>query len=318
MTVVWVVGSRGMLGSALTRAALHHTDWQVLDAPHFGWLGTAVDLAEQAATTARQLIAQATLTGQRWAILWAAGAGVTASSEKAFDDEHDQLVAILEGIRSAVTTADAPQGSIFYASSAGSVYAGSANPPFTEATPAVSISPYGRFKLRAELLVTHEAHEMGIPGLIGRIANLYGPGQRLDKLQGVISHIAVARLTARPASIFVPLDTLRDYVFVDDCAALILDCMDRLVVVGTTTTKILGSGQATTIASLLGHFRAVSRGKPRVVLGASAAGAMQAHDLRLRSIVWPDLDARRTHSLPAGIQSTIAGIQASIQSGSVR
>lgn len=318
MTIAWVVGSRGMLGSAVARAVAHDAAWQLFDPPHFAWNESPERLSERASENTGQLIATAVAAGERWCIIWAAGAGVTATSEKAFDDEYDQLAAIFGGVRDAVNSAHSTDGSIFYASSAGSVYAGSARPPFTESTAPVSISPYGRFKLRAEELIAEVAAEASIPSLLGRIANLYGPGQRLDKLQGVISHIALARLTARPASIYVPLDTLRDYIFVDDCAILILECMDRLATTGGSVTKILASGQATTIASLLGHFRAVSRGRPRVVLGSSAAGAMQAHDLRLRSTVWPDLDARRTHSLPAGIQSTVAGILTSIQNGSVR
>ena len=54
--------------------------------------------------------------------------------------------------------------------------------------------------------------------MIGRFSNLYGPGQNLGKLQGLISRLALSAVTRQPINIFVPLDTIRDYVYVDDAA----------------------------------------------------------------------------------------------------
>lgn len=314
MTVAWVIGSRGMLGSAIVRGIARRPGWRVLDADPLPWTGSAGEVAEAAIAASTHLFDTAEADGDRWAIVWAAGAGVTSSSESTFDEEFDRLAAILTAIGPHAANA-ATGGSIFYASSAGGVYAGGTRPPFTELSEPAPIAPYGRFKMRAEALVREVAAEAGIASLIGRIANLYGPGQRLDKLQGLISHIALARLTSRPASIYVPLDTLRDYILVDDCAELVLDALERLETEGGHVTKILASGQPASIATLLGHFRTITGGRPRVVLGSSAAGALQAHDLRLRSVVWPDLDLRRGTGLPAGINATMMDILARIQSG---
>ena len=63
--------------------------------------------------------------------------------------------------------------------------------------------------------------------MIGRIANLYGPGQNLDKPQGLVSQLCAAHLERRPVSIWVSLDTLRDYLYAPDCAQMVLDCLDR-------------------------------------------------------------------------------------------
>ena len=52
----------------------------------------------------------------------------------------------------------------------------------------------------------------GTAVLVGRIANLYGPGQNLAKPQGLVSQLCLANLTGQPLSIYVSLDTLRDYL----------------------------------------------------------------------------------------------------------
>lgn len=314
MTIAWVIGARGMLGSSVSRAIDTRQGWVAYDAASIDWTSSPEELTEIVQGIASGLFRAAHLSGESWSIIWAAGAGATSSSAAVFAEELKQLEGVLRGIENAMPASSTP-GQLFYASSAGGVYAASAAPPFTENTVPAPISPYGEFKIRAEAAVRSAAERMGIPSLSGRIANLYGPGQRLEKLQGIISHIALARLTERPASIYVPLDTLRDYIYIDDCAVLILKALERLESEPGQVTKILCSGQATTIATLLGHFRAVTHGRPRVVLGSSSASALQAHDLRMRSTVWPDLDRGLTTGLPAGIGATVADILATIQRG---
>jgi UDP-glucose 4-epimerase len=304
-----------MLGSALTRAVERTDGWEFFSAAAIPWSDGPAAVRGAAASGARALIAAA--DGGEWTILWAAGAVVTASTSDDIEAELRVLTAALEGMRESLSP-HADAGTLFYASSAGGVYAGSSAPPFTEATEPVPLAPYGTFKLRAESIVEEFARSAGIASLSGRIANLYGPGQRLDKLQGLVSHIALARLTPRPASIYVPLDTLRDYIFVDDCADLILSAMRRLATTRGTVTKILASGQSTSIAALLGHFRALSKSRPRVILGSSPLGASQALDLRLRSAVWSDLDQYRATTLPEGIGATIADLELTLRERGAR
>jgi UDP-glucose 4-epimerase len=206
-------------------------------------------------------------------------------------------------------------GTLFYASSAGGVYGGSSVPPFDESTSVAPISPYGVFKVAAERLVTRFAASSGVSSLIGRIANLYGPGQSLEKMQGLISHLARAQFAPGPASIYVPLDTMRDYIYVDDCAELVLDALERLEgeTAGDAVTKVLASGRAVTIGDLLGHIRLLTKRRANAMIGWSALASRQAVDLRLKSVVWPDLDARSLTTLPAGIRATMDDIFARIQ-----
>ena len=94
--------------------------------------------------------------------------------------------------------------------------------PFTEHTTPAPISAYGRAKLRSEEIATEFAVRTGSALLVGRLSNLYGPGQDITKPQGLISQLCRAQLTRQPLSVYVSLDTMRDYLFVDDAAAMVV------------------------------------------------------------------------------------------------
>ena len=322
--IAWVIGSRGLLGSALTRSIKQSGDVALLQADPLPWNDDRALVAAVRAQ-ARELFAVAHARTIGWRIFWAAGAAVTSSPAEVFDAELGQLRLVLDTVRDELAGLDEGSrsaGALFYASSAGGVYAGSVNPPFTEHTVPVPISPYGHFKLSAEAAVDAFSRSSGVPVLSGRIANLYGPGQRLDKMQGLISHIAKAQLSPVPASIYVSLDTIRDYIYIDDCARLICDTVERLASESADrdaadpplhVVKNLCSGSGVTIATILGYFRTVAKGHPNVMLGSSAAAALQAHDLRVASVMWSDLDRRELTPMPAGIHATLDDLRRSLQ-----
>jgi UDP-glucose 4-epimerase len=256
--------------------------------------------------------------GSAWAVVWAAGAAVTSSSKDDLASELDTFKRCVSAIGEAAERGKTP-GVFFYASSAGGAYAGSHSPPFDEATVAVPISPYGELKLAAESIATDVLTPRGLSVCLGRIANLYGPGQRLDKMQGLISHLALAQFSPKPATIYVSLDTIRDYLYVDDCALLIADLIEQAITRSSeiaspiTVTKILASGRGATIGELLGEIGLISKRRPNVMIGFSRAAEYQARDLRLRSRVWPELDSRPLTTLPAGISATMRDITSRIQ-----
>ncbi|WP_130175995.1 NAD(P)-dependent oxidoreductase [Cryobacterium sp. SO1] len=319
-TYVWVIGARGLLGSATAAAITRRTGWELLGTDPLPWADDEA-LSAAAAATATRLLDTAATERANWAVLWMAGNAVTSTPPEAISRELSQLKLVLDAVGGAAAyQGTSSSGAVFYASSAGGVYGGSAHPPFDEHSTPVPISGYGRFKLDAEASLFDFSRATGVSVLAGRIANLYGPGQKLGKMQGLISHLAKAQFSPKPASIFVPLETMRDYIFVRDCAELVVDCVARLTAVTEATgrteaIKNLASGQAVTISNLLGQIRSLAKGRPNVMLGYSAEASMQGLDLRITSTVWPDLDRRQLTSLPAGIKATMDDVLAHIQSG---
>jgi len=309
--LAWVVGSRGLLGAAVLRSIRRTPAWTLHTSPPLPW--SSPDFADAVRTQTRSLLAESERSQAPWSIIWAAGAAFTNSTQQMLDAELEQFRVFLDIVAEESRTS-ATTGTVFLASSGGGVYAGAANPPFTENTPPAPLAPYGWFKVAMEQEIEKFSARSGVPCLVGRITNLYGPGQKIDKMQGLITHLALARYGIKPAFIFVPLETVRDYIFVDDCAQLILDAVDRLAStefadgVTPTITKILGSGQSISISNLLGYYRGITKAAPRVVHGTTPASKHQAIDLRMKSVVWPELDRRAKTPVAAGFNATMMDV----------
>jgi UDP-glucose 4-epimerase len=309
--MTWVVGAGGLLGQHVRAASARS-----FTGPMVPWHdpGSTRTVLRQGI---RDLFAQAGDAG--WNIAWCAGAGVVATDADSVDAERETFRAFvhdLADLGDEVGSAGT-RGAVFFASSAGAVYAGSDGAPFSEGTPVRSRTPYGAAKLEMEGDVRAFAAASGTPAFIGRIANLYGPGQNLGKAQGLVSHICRSHLSGQPLLLYVPLDTMRDYLYVRDCAAVVVAGLSGIRQHRSTSagdaqppvvTKILASGRSTTVAGLLGESSRLFRRRPRVVLGSSPAAAGQVRDLRLRSTVWPELDHLARTPLPVGLAATAADV----------
>jgi UDP-glucose 4-epimerase len=136
--------------------------------------------------------------------------------------------------------------------------------------------------------------------LIGRISNLYGPGQDLDKDQGIISHLSRCLIYRRPVNIYVSLDTRRDYLFADDCAHQIAASLSRLMTERPRAIlKIFASEDSTSLARIVGVFFRMSKHHPLIV--SRQPRSTQPTGLKLRSEVWRNMRGLRKTDLAAGI-----------------
>jgi UDP-glucose 4-epimerase len=142
---------------------------------------------------------------------------------------------------------------------------------------------------------------------VARIANLYGPGQRPDKPQGLISQMSRCLIHHRPLHVYVPLDTVRDFVFVEDAARALVRWTARLGREAESSgravhvLKICASECPTTIAGLVGVFRRLGKRRLRIVSGLHPLTGQHPQRLRFRSTVWPDEPRPDATSLLVGI-----------------
>ena len=236
----WVVGAGGLVGSAVARAP----GLRPFDSVKVPW-GT--DRA--AGVLGEELDRFADWVGDDdWGIVWAAGAGVMLTSQAALDGELELLESFCGRLPGRLPHG---RGGFYLVSSAGGVYAGSADPPFGVTTLPRPLNAYGRMKLAQESLV--ESMSTRLPVSIGRLSNAYGPGQDLFKQQGLITQLAVGALLNRPVTIFAPLPTLRDYIYVDDAAGFVVSDIHRMTRTDEpgVTRRVVSSGRAASIAELL-------------------------------------------------------------------
>jgi UDP-glucose 4-epimerase len=314
VAVTWVIGASGLLGRHT--AAIAQQRQHRLQRTPVPWAGGVHDALEALECGIRRMLFDA--GEDQWNVVWVAGAGVVGTSPEALEQEREVYIRFLEKLTRVALRTGEPRGSLFYASSAGGVYAGSSGPPFTESTPVHALAAYGREKLAMEE-ATHEFTESaGTPAMIGRISNLYGPGQNLAKAQGIISQLAKGYLLRTPISLYVSLDTRRDYLYAGDCARMVVRAIEEMPRTGVSskpTVKILSSGRSTTIAELLGIFQRMFKRRAPLVLGDSPNRMFQVRDLRVRSRVWTELDCLASTPLSVGISGTIADLSSQMRSG---
>lgn len=302
-----VVGAGGLLGGAVVQEARRRGETVVpVSVPWHDAEASVAALTEAFSA----LVERSRRTGRPWRLAWCAGAGVVATAQEVLDVEVSIFRATLERWAGVLDDGH-PAGSMFLASSAGGVYAGSADPPFTEETPPCPLRPYGHAKLAMEAAACAFGRRTRTPVLIGRISNLYGPGQDLTKGQGLISAIAKAYVTGEPVPVFVPLSTTRDYLYVQDCARMVVAGLDEVAGPEPAVKVLAGrQGGGHSIAELFEVATRLYGEPPPHIVGDPARGAGQVADLRFISRVWPELDALGRTDLAAGLDATMRDVRA--------
>ncbi len=290
-TLAWVVGRGGLLGSCVernSRSAVWSPERPIVwDDPD--QLHASIEAAVRGFYTR---VAEGNFG--LWRVYWCAGKGVVGTSADRLTAETTSLRFFLDQLSPAFDESRCVlPGQVFLASSAGGVYAGSTGHPLTEETLPQPISDYGRAKLEQENVLRDWARKQPrVSTLVGRLSNLYGPGQHLDKPQGLISHMSRCLIFSVPVRIYVPLDTIRDYLFAEDAAVHIVAGMARLrreALNGDRhITKVYSSGKETTVAGLIGVFRQIAKRHLRIVSGLVPTRSLQPPRLQFRSSVWSD------------------------------
>jgi UDP-glucose 4-epimerase len=125
----------------------------------------------------------------------------------------------------------------------------------------------------------------------------------------------MAAATQEPLNIFVPLDTIRDYIYVDDAAAMALHwarvALDEQP--EAPVVRIIASGDAVTVGQLIRTMRVVTKRRIPIALGSHPSSASQALDLRLTPSGTGDLEALPATPLPAGVKAVYLDILRRLQ-----
>ena len=281
MKAVWIIGRGGLLGSALAAVAQGGDRVSFVPDIRFSWDDADV-LAEQLRAAVADFAALAAPVG-RWEILWAAGIGTLGSAEHEAGAEYRNLAALLDALDRQPTLLRQPRA-IAFASSAGAVYGGSADAVINEDSPVAATTPYGRIKLAQEALLDAFAQRTGTSVLITRLSTLYGAGQSERKAQGLLTHIARSLLLHQPIQIYVPLDTIRDYLAVEDAAGTIVRTLATGDEAGRCRVRIVASERPVTIAEILALYRRIARRTPRYTTSLSRRTAAYSSRLQFRSL----------------------------------
>jgi len=282
VTVAWVLGSNGLLGSALCRALHCRRTELFFPAERFRW-GAESEVASQIGAAVEAFAARVG-AGERWEIYWAAGVCTMSSSEAELALETRVLSLLLSLVQSEPRLIVTP-GAVAFASSAGAIYAGSPDYIIDENTAPAATTAYAREKLRQEEIVRSFARANSRTGaLLARLSTLYGPGQSLGKQQGLIAHIARCILRNQPVQIYVPFDTIRDYIASDDAAVAMVGALRTASESPQVLTRIIASEKPTAIAEIIATFKRIARRAPRIITSTSRLSGIYPRRAVFRSV----------------------------------
>jgi UDP-glucose 4-epimerase len=224
-------------------------------------------------------------SGDRWEIYWAAGMGSMGSGKADLGSETAALGSFIASLRDQLPACKAV-GVIGFSSSAGALYASCTDFEITEASVVSAANDYARTKLSQEqMLESFVSAVDGVQLLIARFSTLFGPGQAFDKRQGLLSHIARCALKHQPVEIFVPLDTSRDYLFVDDAARDFIASSRALCDHGSRLlVKIISAERSVTISEIVSTFNRLIKKRLRIVCNRNNLSDVYAPRVAYRSI----------------------------------
>jgi UDP-glucose 4-epimerase len=164
---------------------------------------------------------------------------------------------------------------LLYVSSGGTVYGPTdAHVPIAEDHPTFPISPYGVTKLAIEKYCGMYARLFGVPIVIARPANPYGPGQVPNRGQGFIATAAAKILQGEPLAVFGACGTIRDYIYIDDLCTAMQLLLSADIAPGAIFN--IGSGQG--------------RNNLEIIAAIAAAAQPPRSDVRIEALPPRDFD----------------------------
>jgi len=296
-TLIWTVGSGGLIGSAINQRS-----GNPFTATPINWSHPVRSITDLTTNLDNFTLQSAAYSS--WAIIWAGGSATTASSP---EQAQAELHVFTEFTSYLTQQQHTSRGSFFLISSAGGVYAGSSDPPFTEETIPQPLGTYGNLKLDQENQATKAlATNPNINLTICRVSNAYGPGQDLNKLQGLISRLAVSTLKREPLNLFVPLSTVRDFIFTTDISHRVHELVKQPD--EQARIRIIASEQPTSLGYLLKVCQGVFHRKIPIAMGTHPSSSAQAPNLRFRSLYKDSRPQIELTQLPIGVKAVFNDI----------
>lgn len=298
-----VVGGGGLIGSGLIRRAAETEDLE-FERARVDWKAeTSKDSWKLSLVEQLRLPERAP-----WIVVWSAGIPNIQATNREISSGSETFQNFLHGLE--LEQFRRNQGLVVYISSLGGIYDQAVKQDLDEWSFPPPQNAYGQQKLRDEVALRESVERLGYRGLSVRAPAVFGPSPNLRKPAGLINALCMSTVNRMPVNLFVPLETRRPYVFVDDLADFLLRLIRYALVLpdGSLHVKNLLPGRDWTIAGVIGEFRSATRKYPPVRLGKASADYPQGASLeQLKSVELKSMEFVERTSLRLGIWKTHQG-----------
>jgi len=186
-------------------------------------------------------------------------------------------------------------------STGGAMYSDTLRPPYSERTPVDPISPYAIAKRSAEMYMNFEHRIHGMPTVVLRLANVYGPRQaESGGYAGVICKFSQQLLRGEQPVITGEGKQTRDYVYVSDIARAHLLAMEKNV----TGLYNIGSGIQTSVVQLFRKINKLTGAQKKEVHVSACLGEVMRSALDSAK-ARKELEWETTVKLEEGLEKTV-------------
>lgn len=143
-----------------------------------------------------------------------------------------------------------------FVSSGGAIYGPNAPVPTSEDIPCAPINSHGLTKLTVENYLRMYGALGRLEYIILRVSNLFGPGQKFRRGQGLVPAILERYRRNMPVRIFGDGGARRDYLFIDD----LIDAIERAIRLpdGATATINVGRGESRSVLEVIEAIEAAT------------------------------------------------------------
>ena len=143
---------------------------------------------------------------------------------------------------------------VVFASTGGALYGDGAPLPTPEEHPPRPLSPYGASKLAGESYVATWGRLHGLPNVVLRLGNVYGPRQNPHGEAGVVAIFSERLVRGERPTVYGDGKPTRDYVHVSDVASAFVTAAEG----GLAGTFNVGTGVETSVEELLRRLQEVA------------------------------------------------------------
>lgn len=193
-------------------------------------------------------------------------------------------------------------GRFVFVSSGGTVYGPGVPVPTTEDSETHPVNAYGFMKLQTEHALRFVATRTGLSFVALRVANPFGPGQRVDRPLGFITAVLDRALRGEEIAIWGDGEITRDFVHIADVSRAIADAAGAS---GTRDVLNIGSGVETSLNTVCEIVSAVTNRTVRRTYSAPRAVDVPRSVLCIEQ-AGRDLGWRPTIGLREGIEQMVA------------
>ncbi len=191
---------------------------------------------------------------------------------------------------------------VIFASTGGAIYGNvPTHDPISERVCPKPVSPYAIGKLTIENYLRYFQTKYGLNSLVMRISNPYGPRQNTLSGQGVIPIFLEKVLRNEPITIYGDGSMIRDYIYVEDVAHLIVEAFDKNLEICDIYN--IGSGEGRSVNELVEVIETVTGNKVTKEFKAVPSTFVD-HIVLDTSKFIKDFDIRPQYKFEEGIQRT--------------